>query len=149
VGRPRYDMKEKNIGYLIKIISDKLRMRADADMVEHNLTLSQCRVHAYLNHHDGEATQKEIETFMEVSHPTVVGIISRMERAGHVVTRTDETDKRNKIVRLTDESRAMGWEIEQTTLAREKAMLAPLTEEEVSELRRMLEIIYQNIDRMN
>ena len=43
----------------------------------------------------------------------------------------------------------MGWEIEQTTLAREKAMLAPLTEEEVSELRRMLEIIYQNIDRMN
>ncbi|MBQ1399040.1 MAG: MarR family transcriptional regulator [Lachnospiraceae bacterium] len=142
-------MKEKNIGYLIKIISDKLRMRADADMVEHNLTLSQCRVHAYLNHHDGEATQKEIETFMEVSHPTVVGIISRMERAGHVVTRTDETDKRNKIVRLTDESRAMGWEIEQTTLAREKAMLAPLTEEEVAELRRMLEIIYQNIDRMN
>ncbi len=142
-------MKEKNIGYLIKIISDKLRMRADADMVEHNLTLSQCRVHAYLNHHDGEATQKEIETFMEVSHPTVVGIISRMERAGHVVTRTDETDKRNKIVRLTDESRAMGWEIEQTTLAREKAMLAPLTEAEVSELRRMLEIIYQNIDRMN
>jgi len=142
-------MKEKNIGYLIKSISDKLRMRADADMVEHNLTLSQCRVHAYLNHHDGEATQKEIETFMEVSHPTVVGIISRMERAGHVVTRTDETDKRNKIVRLTDESRAMGWEIEQTTLAREKAMLAPLTEEEVSELRRMLEIIYQNIDRMN
>ncbi|MBR2737179.1 MAG: MarR family transcriptional regulator [Lachnospiraceae bacterium] len=142
-------MKEKNIGYLIKSISDKLRMRADADMVEHNLTLSQCRVHAYLNHHDGEATQKEIETFMEVSHPTVVGIISRMERAGHVVTRTDETDKRNKIVRLTDESRAMGWEIEQTTLAREKAMLAPLTEEEVSELRRMLEIIYQNIDRMH
>ena len=142
-------MKEKNIGYLIKSISDKLRMRADTDMVEHNLTLSQCRVHAYLNHHDGEATQKEIETFMEVSHPTVVGIISRMERAGHVVTRTDETDKRNKIVRLTDESRAMGWEIEQTTLAREKAMLAPLTEEEVSELRRMLEIIYQNIDRMN
>ena len=142
-------MKEKNIGYLIKSISDKLRMRADADMVEHNPTLSQCRVHAYLNHHDGEATQKEIETFMEVSHPTVVGIISRMERAGHVVTRTDETDKRNKIVRLTDESRAMGWEIEQTTLAREKAMLAPLTEEEVSELRRMLEIIYQNIDRMN
>ncbi|MBQ9463927.1 MAG: MarR family transcriptional regulator [Lachnospiraceae bacterium] len=142
-------MKEKNIGYLIKSISDKLRMRADADMVEHNLTLSQCRVHAYLNHHDGEATQKEIETFMEVSHPTVVGIISRMERAGHVVTRTDETDKRNKIVRLTDESRAMGWEIEQTTLAREKAMLAPLTEKEVSELRRMLEIIYQNIDRMN
>ena len=52
-------MKEKNIGYLIKSISDKLRMRADADMVEHNLTLSQCRVHAYLNHHDGEATQKE------------------------------------------------------------------------------------------
>lgn len=142
-------MKEKNIGYLIKSISDKLRMRADADMVEHNLTLSQCWVHAYLNHHDGEATQKEIETFMEVSHPTVVGIISRMERAGHVVTRTDETDKRNKIVRLTDESRAMGWEIEQTTLAREKAMLAPLTEEEVSELRRMLEIIYQNIDRMH
>ena len=142
-------MKEKSVGYLIKIISDKLRMRADADMVEHNLTLSQCRVHAYLNHHGGEATQKEIEIFMEVSHPTVVGIISRMEKAGHVVTRTDEADKRNKIVRLTDESRAMGWEIEQTTKAHETAMLASLSEEEIAELRRMLGVIYQNLDDMN
>ena len=142
-------MREINVGNLIKIISDKLRMRADADMVEHNLTLSQCRVHAYLNRHGGEATQKEIEVYMEVSHPTVVGIISRMEKAGHVVTCTDENDKRNKIVRLSEESRAMGYEIEKTIHAREQAMLDGLSETEVSELRRMLEVVYQNLDKMN
>ncbi len=139
-------MNELTVGRLIKTIHDRLRMRADAELMKYNLTLSQCRVHGFLNHNGGKATQKEIEVYLDVSHPTVVGIISRMEKAGHVVTCTDENDKRNKIVTLTEESRAFGYAMQDSMMKREEMILQSLSAEEISELKRMLGVICRNLD---
>ena len=68
-------MPKKDVGYLIKYINDKLKVKADAELKQYNLTLTQSRVFAFLNSCGGQATQKEIEVFLEVSHPTVVGIV--------------------------------------------------------------------------
>ena len=84
-------MEEKDIGYLIKNINDKLKVKADADLKHSNLTLAQSRVLAFLDRRGGQATQKEIEVYLEVSHPTVVGIISRMKQNGHLRCWVDET----------------------------------------------------------
>jgi len=40
-------MEEKDIGYLIKNINDKLKVKADADLKHSNLTLAQSRVLAF------------------------------------------------------------------------------------------------------
>ena len=77
-------MPQKDIGYLIKNINDKLKVKADADLKHNKLTLAQSRVLTFLDSRGGQATQKEIEVYLEVSHPTVVGIISRMEQNGHL-----------------------------------------------------------------
>lgn len=66
-------MTLKGIGYLVKMIDDKMKVKADADLTHYDLTLSQCRVLTFLQSQEGQATQKEIEDFLEVSHPTVVG----------------------------------------------------------------------------
>ena len=71
-------MLQKDIGYLIKNINDKLKVKADADLKHSKLTLAQSRVLAFLDSQGGQATQKEIEVYLEVSHPTVVGIISEI-----------------------------------------------------------------------
>lgn len=139
-------MPKKDIGYLIKNINDKLKVKADADLKHYGLTLSQSRVLAFLNSRGGKATQKEIEIFLEVSHPTVVGIVSRMEQNGHVVCWIDQSDKRNKIVKLTEQADALGTDLEKNILANEQKMLASLSENDVENLRRMLAVIYKNID---
>ena len=54
-------MPQKDIGYLIKNINDKLKVKADADLKHSNLTLAQSRVLTFLASQDGQATQKEIE----------------------------------------------------------------------------------------
>lgn len=54
---------KNDVGYLIKRINDKLAARADAELKQFNLTMSQCRVFLYLSSRGGQATQKEIETF--------------------------------------------------------------------------------------
>ncbi len=139
-------MAKKDVGYFIKNINDKLKIKADADLKHFNLTLAQSRVLAFLNSKDGSATQKEIELFLEVSHPTVVGIVSRMEQNGYVASRMDEEDKRNKIVTLTEKARAIGVDMEKNISTNENKMLSSLSEEEVDNLKRMLMVIYKNLE---
>ena len=139
-------MLERDIGYLIKNINDKLKAKADADFKHYNLTLAQSRVLAFLHSNGGQATQKEIEVFLEVSHPTVVGIVSRMEQNGHVTSRIDEQDKRNKIVKLTEAAEALGMDMEQDVFANEQKMLDSLSAEDVERLREMLLAVYKNLE---
>ena len=134
-------MVEKDIGYLIKNINDKLKVKADADLKHSNLTLAQSRVLAFLDRRGGQATQKEIEVYLEVSHPTVVGIISRMKQNGHLRCWVDETGKRNKIVALTEQAKALGEEMEQRISANEKMLLASLSEADIKKLKQLLLII--------
>lgn len=139
-------MEGKDVGYLIKTINDKLKVKADADLKHYDLTLSQSRVLAFLSQKGGSATQKEIEAFLQVSHPTVVGIVSRMEQKGHVMSRFDAKDKRNKVVALTEKAEAMSKEMEQRILANERKMLADLSPAEIEQFRRMLDVIYTNLE---
>ena len=138
-------MQKRDVGYLIKNISDKLKVKADAELKQYNLTLTQSRVFAYLGRRGGQATQKEIEVFLEVSHPTVVGIVSRMEQNGYVTSWPSE-DGRNKNVKLTSQAEAIGTEMEQRIFAKEQALLAPLSLEDQERLREMLLAISKNLD---
>ena len=100
----------------------------------------------FLARQDGQATQKEIEIFLEVSHPTIVGIISRMEQNGHLICWVDKKDKRNKIVALTEQAKALSDEMEQRISATERRLLASLSEEEIEKLKQMLLTIYNNLE---
>ena len=138
-------MEKKDVGWLIKNINEKMKVRADADLKRDNLTFSQGRVLIFLSSKGGQATQKEIEDFLEVSHPTVVGIVSRMEQNGFLTTWIDGKDKRNKIVKLTEQAEAIGAYMEQHLKENEKTLLAPLSAEEIEQLKRMLLAIYNNL----
>ena len=69
-----------------------------------------------------------------------------MEKNGHLRCWVDETDKRNKIVALTEQAKALGEEMEQRILANEKMLLASLSEADIKKLKQMLLIIYNNLE---
>lgn len=139
-------MRPIQTGYLLKVINDKLKAKADADFKKHNITLTQSRVLAFLEAKDGKATQKEIEDFLEVSHPTVVGIVSRLEKTGFIRTYPDTEDKRNKIVEATEEVKALGREMKRKVAEHEEKLLAGLSKEQRKELNEMLIVIYNNLE---
>lgn len=136
---------EKDVGYLIKNLNDKLKVKADADLKRYDLTLTQSRVMAFLYSRGGQATQKEIELFLEVSHPTVVGVVSRMEQNGYLVCWTGE-DRRNKNVRFTRKAEEIGTDMERHIAENEKRLLSPLSAEEADTLKNLLWRIYNNLD---
>lgn len=140
-------MYKHTINGMIKRISDKVRCRADNNLKEHELTLAQSRVLRYLTcYHDGQCTQKEIGEYLQVSHPTVVGIIARMEQSGFVSTEAMPTDKRNTLVIATQKATDASQQLHEYMQAMEAKMLDGLSEQQQTELLQMLQQIYANID---
>ncbi len=135
------------IGYQFKIIDEKIKVRADADLKRHGLTLTQTRVMGFLSEMGGQATQKEIEEDFQVSHPTVVGLVSRMEQKGLVTTCPDLMDRRNKLVKLTERALEIGQEIDMTVQQHDAELLRGFSEEEQETLYRLLERINRNLDQ--
>ena len=123
-----------------KMLGISLRLRA-----QQGLTLTQSRVLGYLNHNGGQATQKEIEGFLQVSHPTVVGIIGRMEQNGFVYCWLDPADKRSKIVCQTERAAAIAQDMHATIQATEQQMLRSLTPEQIAALESALRTIYADL----
>ena len=137
-------MLKNDVGYLIKSINDKLKVRADAELKQYHLTMSQSRVLVYLRSRGGQATQKEIETFLDVAHPTVVGLVSRMEQNGYVTCWPCE-DGRNKYVKLTPQAEAIDKDMRENMHDNEEMLLAPLSPEERERLRDLLLTVAEHL----
>lgn len=139
-------MALKDVGSLIKSIDEKLKARADADLQHYNLTMVQSFVLTFLYEKGGQATQKEIEEHLGVSHPAVVGIVSRMEQNGHLVTWFDPQNKRNKIVQLTPTAEALGDDLNLHRMQWEQTLLKGFSPENTEQFLKMLQQVYDNID---
>lgn len=131
---------------MIKYISDKVRQKADNNLKDHNVTLSQVRVLNFLWRENGSCSQKQIEDFLQVSHPTVVGLVSRMEQSGYIQTSVSSDDKRNKIVTVTDSGMSLACELCRYMEDIDKRMLVGLTDEQQAQLADMLYIVAQNFE---
>lgn len=139
-------MNQNHIGYLIKSINDKLKIKADEDLKQHNLTLSQSRIVDYLTKKGGSATQKEIEDSLQVSHPTVVGLVSRMEQNGIVCAYFDD-NIRSKMVLLTEHAKIISEDMNKTINEHERTLLLGLSEDEICDLKKALTIVLKNLDK--
>ncbi len=137
---------KKDIGPMIKILNDKLKATADASLKENALTFSQSMVMEFVHSQGGKATQKNVEERMAVAHPTVVGIVSRLEKNGFLTCHTDEFDRRNKIVCETQKALDL-YEIMQNERQKtERKLTKGFSERELENLRQMLEALLKNIE---
>jgi len=129
---------QNDIGALIKQINDRLQAELDAALKDGGITASQLRVLVILNESDKTVTQKDIETILGVSHPTVTGLVSRLENNGFVETYFDPLDKRNKIVRLTNKSRELSQRVQFSPEIMEKRLSSNITPHEKETLIKLL-----------
>ena len=80
-----------------------------------------------------------------MSHPTVAGVIGRMEQKGFVSCRPDPADKRSKIVCQTELAAAIAQDMHATIQATEQQMLRSLTPEQIAALEDALRTIYADL----
>lgn len=138
-------MGNENIGYLLWKIHDRLKMTADAVFEKNHLTSSQARLMEFVEMKGGRVTQKSIEEYLGVAHPTVVGIVSRLEKNGFLQCYMDPEDKRNKIVCMTEKAVSVGDELIKGRITTEQRLLKNMSQPELAELSRLLNKVYGNL----
>lgn len=134
------------LGMLIKLISFQMRIHADMAMRKCDLTWSQAHLLRHLTEAGGQMSQKQIEKKLEISHPTVVGLVQRLESKGFVESFTDEKDRRIKMVQLTERAYEHQQFMEEQFREKEKLMTREMSEDEVQELIRLLRKLHANLE---
>lgn len=127
-----------------KKIHDGILMTANKELKELDLTFSQMEVLICLLENQG-ITQKNIEVYFKLSHPTVTGILQRLEIKGLISTRKNEGDKRSKIILVTDKALNIKKEIDRKKECLEKRLSENMTNEELQTLTNLLKTICENL----
>ena len=138
--------KEKDCGILLKQICDKLETSANNELKNSGLTLSQVRYLEYLyERHPAKVHLKELEAAFEVKQPTVLGIITRLEKKGLVRTEQSAEDSRAKTVCMTEMGYQNFCQGEKHRQNMECQILEPLSKQERSEFQRLLQIVNEHL----
>ena len=138
-------MRNDEIMRLMRKIQIRIKGGVDASLKENDMTFSQSFVMAFIDKHGGKVSQKEIQKHLNVSHPTVVGLIKRLENNGFVYCEVDENDKRNKMVFNTDKATKLRQEMDKKRDAFDTKMMKGFSDQECDELVTLLTKLYDNI----
>lgn len=74
-------------------------------LAQMDLTASQGHIMGYLAHRKQPPCSRDIEEAFRLSHPTVSGLLSRLEKKGFIEFRPDESDRRCKRIFILPKGR--------------------------------------------
>lgn len=138
-------MKEKYFGPVMKKICEEMDRRANLEIKKYHLTISQARVILFLAEKEEKTvTQKELEDYLQVSHPTTVTIIKSMEAKRMVETFLDDADRRMKNVKLIWGNEEIYRELSQNAENMETRLLEGFSEKEEEQFLSFLNRAYKN-----
>lgn len=139
-------MDENYFGPIMKKISEEIDRRANMEVKKYHLTLTQTRIILFIGRHERKTvTQKELEDYLQVSHPTTVTIIKSMEAKNIVETSFDDTDRRMKNVKLIWGNESIYSELEHNAENMEQKLLSGFSEKEKELFLTFLTRAYKNI----
>ena len=140
---------DRHLGAFIRSISNAMAQNMQQNSEQLGLTSSQGMFLHHLWYRQeilGESTYaKDLEEFFDIKHPTVSGILQRMETAGFVKLVASETDRRCKAIHLTQKAMDAHAQTDACIQQTEHQLVATMTDAEVQEFRRLLQIAAKNL----
>lgn len=144
--KPQRRFEDAPLGYKFKRIHEMFRARMNVDMKERDLTFSQMEILFYLEKHSDHAiNQQELCDAVQVSHPTMIGLINRMEEKNLVVRRTDPLNRRSRYIEMTQKSQEILRQTRERRHRNDRMLVKGFTDEETKELNRLLGMVYRNM----
>ena len=129
-----------------RLLDQAGKQRVDQQFQEMELTAMQSYVLRYLHDRAGEVVYpKDIEQRFHLTHPTVSGLLARLEAKGFIVCTPDPDDRRCKRVTATEKAEQSHLRIRDTFHALEQETLQNFSPEEVQTLLRLLDRAIENL----
>lgn len=137
---------EKDCGFLLKQINDRLEKDANNALRAQDMTMSQLGALLELSRDpEGQLSMKELERRLHVAQSTMAGVISRLEAKGLVVPLEDSADRRIKLVRITAPGLERARAAEDHRAKTEERLLCGLTREERSIFHTLLKKVHDSL----
>ncbi len=132
------------LDYWILLVGKELERVGNAALEPHGVTYRQVQVIGALIVF-GDMSQTELAERVQVEPSSVVRLVDRMERDGWIVRQPSPTDRRVKMLKLTDQVEPI-WEkvVEAGMATREKAIRG-ISQTRLNALKKTLSDIYDNL----
>ena len=114
-------------------------------LTEMELTSAQGHILVYLSHRQDAPCPRDIEEVFHLSHPTVSGLLSRLEKKEFIVIRPDETDRRCKRIYLLPKGEACHQKMHDVIRETEEKLVQGFTPEEAEIFARLLDRAIENM----
>ena len=136
----------QNLGPRLRHLSNRITQYMDQQFLALDLTSTQSFILHYLVLHEGEHLYpKDIEKRFHLTHPTVSGVLQRLEAKDFVVLEPDRDDRRRKRIRLTERARQCDAAVGQAFETLERVMCSGMSDEEQQTLLRLLDLAADNL----
>ena len=129
---------DRHFGHYVRILHWCTDQRMTKALTDVELTASQGPILGYIAHRKTAPCSRDIEEEFHLSHPTVSGLLSRLEKKDFIEFRPDEADRRCKRIHLRPKGREFIETIHRTIRETETQMVQNFTEEEKEQFFRLL-----------
>lgn len=133
-------------GHRIKQLHILTRQCLRGTLEQLELTPAQSHVLHYLVEHRMQSPgPRDVEEFFSLTHPTVSGILSRLEAKGFISFRLDREDRRCKRIHVTEKALTCDGQIHANIDAMEEQMVQDFTPEERVQFSSLLDRAIRNL----
>lgn len=135
-----------NLGPRLRYLNNRITQYMDQQFQTLDLTSTQSFVLHYLILHEQETVYpKDIEKRFQLTHPTVSGVLQRLEAKDFISIEPDQIDRRCKCIRLTDRARRCDEAVGKAFDTLEQLMCSGMCPEERQQLLRLLDLAAENL----
>ena len=135
----------RHYGHSLRILHGCTDQFLSAAVTQMDLTPVQSRVVGYLAHRSEPPCAKDVEEEFQLSHPTVSGILSRLEKKAFVEFRPDPADRRCKRIYVLEKGWELIGQIHRIINENEDRIVDGFTEEEKQQFAAFLERAIRNM----
>ena len=141
-----------DLGFKIKIISKLLTQNMNSSITSLDLTSSQARVLGYLcyrTQRQEKVYPRDIERDFRFTHPTVSGLLQRLEVKGYLSSEPSAEDRRCKQILVTKRALEANQQVLDQLAASEQRLVSNMSCAEIIQLKGLLDRMIQNLSASN
>ena len=135
---PRYS-------HYIRMLHSSTDQAMTAALASMDLTAAQGHIMGFITHSKEPPCPHDIEEAFRLSHPTVSGLLSRLEKKGFIRLLPDEQDRRVKRIHVLPKGLELKETMHTTILSSEEKLTQDFTDEEKEQFAQLLRRAIRNM----
>ena len=132
-------------GHYIRMLHSATDQAMTNALASMDLTAAQGHIMGFINHQPTPPCPRDIEEAFRLSHPTVSGLLSRLEKKGFIQIRPDEADRRVKRIYPLSKAKELTETMHAAITASEARLTQDFTEEERELFAQLLQRAIRNV----